>query len=63
MTRVLRFRLAGMCWQAAGALMPFVEAAVMCRSLPRIVLARLGVRAVCLLMLTGRRLAPEAMQD
>jgi hypothetical protein len=29
------------------------------RSLPRIIMARLSVRAVCWLMLVGDRLAPE----
>jgi hypothetical protein len=52
------------CWRVAGALTLFVEATLLGRrSLPRIVLARFCVRALCWFILTGKRLAPEAMQD
>jgi hypothetical protein len=45
--------------------MPFIAAALLDprRSLPRIIMARLSVRAACRLMLTGRRLAPEVARD
>ena len=45
--------------------MPFMAAALLDprRSLLRIIMARLSVRAACRLMLTGKRLAPEATQD
>jgi hypothetical protein len=56
--------LAIQCWRVAGALTLFVEATLLGRrSLPRIVLARFCVCALCWLILTGKRLAPEAMQD
>jgi hypothetical protein len=56
--------LAIQCWRVAGALTLFVEATLLGRrSLPRIVLARFCARALCWLILTGKRLAPEAMQD
>jgi len=41
--------------------MPFMAAALLDprRSLPRIVLARLALRLVCRLMVTGKQIAPE----
>ncbi|MGA8292686.1 MAG: hypothetical protein WB820_09295 [Rhodoplanes sp.] len=56
-----RLLLANALHSTASALTPFASAALLdpLRSLPRIVLARLSLRLVCWLMLTGKRLAPE----
>ena len=54
-----RLLLANALHSTASALTPFASAALLDRSLPRIVLARLSLRLVCWLMLTGKRLAPE----